>query len=63
MGRIKTKKIKRATVRVMKEADFSQSFDDNKKILSSVAKTYSKKIRNIIAGYATKLTKRKNAQA
>jgi ribosomal protein S17E len=63
MGRIKTKKIKRATVRVMKEADFSQSFDENKKILASVAKTYSKKIRNIIAGYATKLTKRKNAQA
>jgi small subunit ribosomal protein S17e len=59
MGRIKTMLIKRTTEELMEKhgEEFTTSFDDNKKILGSKAKISSKKIRNIIAGYATRLKK------
>jgi ribosomal protein S17E len=59
MGRIKTKKIKRMTLKLMKEAEFTSDFTQNKDIFKSIAVTPSKKIRNIISGYAARLARRK----
>lgn len=57
MGRIKTAKIKRQTLEIVnKYADkLTTSYVENKKILNSLIATQSKKLRNIIAGYATRL--------
>jgi len=59
MGRIKTMLIKRTTEELMvKHGDeFTTTFDENKVILGGKAKISSKKMRNIIAGYATRLKK------
>ncbi len=38
-------------------ADITDKYDDNKKIVSQLVNTKSKKMRNIIAGYATRLKK------
>ena len=59
MGRIRTQLVKRNTQKVLKAGEFTKDYTQNKEVLSKVAKTYSKKIRNIVAGYATKLTKMK----
>ena len=59
MGRIKTMLIKRTTTDLMEKygEEFTTNFDDNKRILESKAKLNSKKMRNVIAGYATRLKK------
>jgi small subunit ribosomal protein S17e len=59
MGRIKTMLIKRTTEELMDKygEEFTTSFDDNKRILGGKARVSSKKMRNIIAGYATRLKK------
>ena len=59
MGRIKTMLIKRTTHELMEKHgdEFTKNFDDNKRILGTKAKVNSKKMRNIIAGYATRLKK------
>ena len=59
MGRIKTMLIKRTTEELMDKYgnEFTVTFDDNKRILDGKAKITSKKMRNIIAGYATRLKK------
>jgi len=45
---------------VMKEsADFTPDFTNNKTVFDKVALSHSKKIRNIIAGYAARLAKKK----
>lgn len=62
MGRIKTKRIKRYTRQVMKEGEFSTDYSANKTKFDEVAKAQSKKIRNIIAGYITRLTKKQQQE-
>ena len=59
MGRIKTMLIKRTTTDLMEKhgEEFTKNFDDNKRILESKVKLNSKKMRNVIAGYATRLKK------
>jgi small subunit ribosomal protein S17e len=59
MGRIKTMLIKRTTEELMEKYgdEFTTTFDDNKRILGTKAQISSKKMRNIIAGYATRLKK------
>ena len=59
MGRIKTKLIKRVTGEIIKEhsEDLNENFDDNKKSIAKFAVFPSKKLRNVISGYATRLTK------
>ncbi len=59
MGRIKTKLIKRKTKELFKaQGDkFTTDFDENKQIAMKYTKTNSKKLRNIIAGYMTRLKK------
>ena len=46
----------------MKEAQFTPDFNQNKGILAGIAEYHSKKIRNIISGYAARLAKRKASQ-
>ena len=59
MGRIKTAKIKRAANTLMKgfEDELKLNFADNKKLVREFADVPSKKIRNIVAGYITRLKK------
>jgi small subunit ribosomal protein S17e len=60
MGRIKTKLIKRTVKRLMEEnpGQFSDKFDNNKKKILEFANIPSKKIRNVVAGYLVRLTKK-----
>jgi small subunit ribosomal protein S17e len=59
MGRIKTMLVKRTTQELMDKynEEFTTDFNENKKVLGSKVKIESKKMRNIIAGYATRLKK------
>lgn len=60
MGKIKSKSIKRAADALVKnEIEFSDSFEQNKKILEGIAS--SKKIRNQMAGLLSKIKKREIA--
>jgi small subunit ribosomal protein S17e len=61
MGRIKTALIKRVTNKLVdqKGSELKTDFTDNKKLVSNFAVIRSKKIRNIIAGYTTRLMKAK----
>ncbi len=57
MGRIKTQLIKRISNKLIKEHrnEFKKDFKENKEIVSKLADIPSKKIRNVIAGYVTRL--------
>jgi len=56
MGRIKSKLVKRTAKTLLKaENKFNDNFEENKKILRNSMP--SKKIRNQIAGYITRLKK------
>jgi len=58
MGRIKSKLVKRTGRLLLKEENrFNDNFEDNKKLLKGL--TPSKKTRNKIVGYITRLKKRK----
>ena len=59
VGRIKTKLVKRVTMKIIDEHSdkLKDNFEDNKKVLSDLADFPSKKIRNIVAGYATRIMK------
>lgn len=61
MGRIKTKLIKRLTFEIMKQSreNLSTTFDGNKKVVAELIGDASKKIRNSVAGYLTRLMKTK----
>ncbi|MCB9359094.1 30S ribosomal protein S17e [Candidatus Woesearchaeota archaeon] len=60
MGRIKTLQIKRATHNILKKHDdkFSDNFEQNKQTLLSMYNIQSKKIRNVIAGYITRIVRK-----
>jgi len=55
MGRIKSTMIKRTATQLMPSFEFSESFEENKKILGSTMP--SKSIRNKIAGYIARLAR------
>lgn len=59
MGRIKTQLIKRITNKLVAEhrQDFKEDYEENKKIVEKYADIPSKKLRNVIAGYVTRLVK------
>jgi small subunit ribosomal protein S17e len=58
MGRIKTKLIKRLTFEIMKQRErLSPEFEGNKKVVAGLLGGASKKIRNSVAGYVTRLMK------
>ncbi len=60
MGRIKTKLMKRHTFDIYEKYGnkVSKDFAENKQMLPGIAEVHSKKIRNIIAGYLTRMAKR-----
>lgn len=64
MGRIKTKPIKRVTKELVKRHSdtFKKDFTENKVLVRKYADIKSKKIRNTIAGYVTKLMKTKEQE-
>lgn len=60
MGRIKTSFIKRIAKDLFEEhADkFTADFEKNKEILKNLIEFDSKRMRNIVAGYITRMKKR-----
>ena len=61
MGRIKEKWDKRMSLKICEQPrdGLKPDFEENKEIISKFEDIPSKKIRNIIAGYATRLVKQK----
>ena len=61
MGRIKTKLVKRNTLELVKRHlnEFKPTFEENKILVRKFANVDNKKLRNIIAGYVTRLVKHK----
>lgn len=59
MGRIKTKLIKRVTHEIIDKygEKLTDDYTKNKVVINQHLKTESKKIKNIVAGYSTRLTK------
>lgn len=61
MGRIRTTLIKRSGTEIYNAfpEKFMADFQNNKKILGEVSVIHSKKLRNTIAGYITKIARQK----
>lgn len=61
MGRIKTKLTRRLTFEIIKQSRdrLTVQFDENKKVVSELIGGASKKVRNSVAGYVTRLMKTK----
>ncbi|HLC85911.1 MAG TPA: 30S ribosomal protein S17e [Candidatus Nanoarchaeia archaeon] len=59
MGRIRTTLVKRTGQKLLKinPERFTKDFEANKKAIIEAAEIPSKKLRNVIAGYITKLVK------
>ena len=59
MGRIKTILVKRVTKKLVEEHkdEFSEDYNKNKEVLRKYINVRSPKIRNVIAGYTTRLIK------
>ena len=59
MGRVKTTSIKRVGNKLVRQhrSQFSKEFDNNKEILPKFVVVSSKKLRNVLAGYITRLMK------
>ena len=62
MGRIKTSFIKNVTNDMFSKhsEEFSTDFSKNKQVVDKFLNVKSKKMRNIIAGYSTKLKKQES---
>ena len=60
MGRIKTTQIKRTTKKLIAEHGdhLKKDFESNKKLVEEFAEIPSKKLRNVIAGYVTRLMRK-----
>lgn len=59
MGRIKTQLIKRISKKLVAEhkQDLKKDFDENKQSVAKYLDATSKKMRNIISGYVTRMMK------
>ncbi len=55
MGRIKSALIKRTAKTLVAQSKFNEDFNENKKLLSGVIP--SKKMKNMISGYISRLEK------
>ncbi|MBU1136717.1 MAG: 30S ribosomal protein S17e [Nanoarchaeota archaeon] len=53
MGRIKSALVKKTAKKLYEEHDFKQDFKENKALINGLLP--SKKIKNMVAGYITKL--------
>jgi len=63
MGRIKTKLVKRFTLDMYSKhaADFKPDFEENKVLVGKYLEVDSRKLRNVIAGYVTRLVRARQA--
>ena len=63
MGRIKTQLVKRITKEFIEKhgQQLTTDFEKNKTVADMYIKTSSRKIRNTIAGYATRIMRKKVA--
>ncbi len=61
MGRVKTQLAKRISRQLVKQhrSEFKDNFNDNKALISQFTNVKSKKIRNVIAGYVTRIVNSK----
>jgi small subunit ribosomal protein S17e len=61
MGRIKTQLVKRTTMELVKRHrdKFKTNFEENKVLVREFAEIKNKKLRNIVAGYVTRLLRNK----
>ena len=59
MGRIKTQLIKRLSFETIEKHSgrLSKDFEENKKVVAELLAGCSKKVRNTVAGYVTRLMK------
>ncbi|MBT3304557.1 30S ribosomal protein S17e [Candidatus Woesearchaeota archaeon] len=59
MGRIKTQLIKRVSHKLIEThpTRFKKTFEENKQLVTESADIKSKKLRNVITGYVTRLVK------
>jgi small subunit ribosomal protein S17e len=57
LGKVRPEKVKKMARDLTKRYPdkFTTDFENNKKALNSMAKIYSSKLRNLIAGYITRL--------
>jgi len=57
MGRVKTQYIKRIGKRLFSNNSdkFKKDFDKNKEVVNELVEVKSKKLRNVLAGYVTRL--------
>ncbi len=64
MGRIKTQLAKRTTLHLLSKypGQFSEDFNANKELLNKFLSVHSAKIRNVVAGYITRLVRAKKAK-
>ena len=64
MGRIKSRLIKRASNLLIKThgESFNENFEENKKAIPRFLETNYKKLKNPIAGYITRMIRKKNAE-
>ena len=62
MGRIRTRLIKRMSNEILAthESQFSEDFEHNKVKVGELSEVSTKKLRNKVAGYITKLVKTKS---
>ncbi len=60
MGRIKSTFVKTSAAKIYKKGaeEFTDSFENNKKIVDKYAAIPSKKLRNTVVGYITRLSKK-----
>ncbi|HZX45295.1 MAG TPA: 30S ribosomal protein S17e [Candidatus Nanoarchaeia archaeon] len=65
MGRIKTAQIKRVTRQLINNnaAQFSTDFKSNQAVVGKLISTPSKRLRNKVTGYVTKMTKQRKENA
>jgi small subunit ribosomal protein S17e len=61
LGRIKTKQVKRIALDIARDDldKFKDNFANNKSKIDEIADVPSKKLRNIITGYMTRLARKK----
>lgn len=64
MGRVKSRFVKSSATKIynMGADEFSTDFEKNKELVAKFAEISSKKLRNTIAGYITRIVKSSQAE-
>ena len=64
LGNVRSEKVKRAARELLRRYPdkFTTDFEENKKVIASLAKIPSKKLRNNVVGYITRLVVRSQSE-